>query len=117
MIRIQNLSNGNLIADKGICADSFLTRLRGLLGRKTFRPGQALLIRPCKSVHCVGMKIAIDVVFVSAENEVVYIIENMKPYRFSPYVRKAAYVVELPAGRATATTTRVGDMLSITALE
>lgn len=113
MIKIYNISKGKEVAHSGIWADNFFTRLRGLLGKKQFPPGEALLIKPCKSVHCIGMKIPIDVVFVSADNQVVCIIENMKPYRLSPYIRNASYVIELPVGQAAAAEVSVGDILSL----
>lgn len=42
-----------------------LARARGLLGRGGLLPGEGLLIPRCRSVHTVGMRRPIDVVFLS----------------------------------------------------
>ena len=47
-------------------ARSFLQRARGLLGRAPLAADEALLIRPCSSIHTFGMRFAIDVVFIDA---------------------------------------------------
>ena len=47
--------------------ETMLERMRGLLGRPPLRPGQALLIDDCNMVHTIGMRYAIDVVFVDRE--------------------------------------------------
>lgn len=111
--QIIDCENGAIIADNGKVACTFWQRFRGLLGRSDYSCGEALLIKPCSSVHTVGMKFAIDVLFVSAKNEIVHIIEAMPAYRFSPWVRDAAYVVELPAGRVACCGIKTGHSLSI----
>ena len=44
-------------------ADSVAARLRGLLGRDGLPAGTGLWIRPCNAVHTLGMRFAIDIVF------------------------------------------------------
>lgn len=107
------VENGVIIADSGMMANTFWLRFRGLLGRSDFNRGEALVIRPCSSVHTIGMKFPIDVLFVSINNEIVHSIENMPPYRFSPWIKRAAYVVELPAGRIAACGVKIGHTLTI----
>jgi len=114
IIQVIDNDNGILIADNGRAADTFWRRFRGLLGRSEYEHGEALLIKPCSSVHTVGMKFAIDVLFVSAQNEIVHIIEAMPAYRFSPWIKNASYVVELPAGRVASCEVKIGHTLSIT---
>ncbi|MEN6391475.1 MAG: DUF192 domain-containing protein [Syntrophomonas sp.] len=115
MEKVQIISgeNGTVIADNGIVADTFWRRFRGLLGRSEYTCGEALLIKPCSSVHTVGMKFAIDVLFVSAQNEIIYIIEAMPARRFSPWIKNASYVVELPAGRVASCQVKTGHTLTI----
>jgi uncharacterized membrane protein (UPF0127 family) len=90
-----------------------LDRLKGLLGRKTMPEDDALIIYPCNRVHCIGMQMDIDVLFVSESNEIVYIIEEMKPGRVSPPVPQARYVVELPPGRARRCGASLGDKIAV----
>ena len=47
-------------------ADTRATRRRGLLGRDGLAAGSALMLTPCNAVHTVGMRFAIDIVFVDS---------------------------------------------------
>lgn len=113
-IIITNNSNGCLLADKGKLADNYFTRLKGLLNKKSMPAGSALIIKPCSMVHSIGMKMYIDVLFVSSTKEVVHIIEAMKPNRVSPFIHNAQLVIELPAGQIQKTATLIGHTVSIT---
>lgn len=74
-------------------------RMRGLLGRDGLPHGQAMWIKRCSSVHTVGMRFAIDLVFLSRDNTVVRVIPDVRPGR--PFVWggwKATSVIESEAG-------------------
>lgn len=79
-------------------ADTFITRLKGLLGREYLEPGNGLVIKPCNSVHCFFMKFPIDVAFVDKDDYVIKVITHMKPFSASPIVSGAKYVIEANAG-------------------
>lgn len=81
-------------------ADGWWSRLRGLMGRPPLQPGEGLWIRPCQQVHTQFMRAPIDVVFVDAEGRVLRVLPAMQPWRFSPFLRQARAVLELPAGAA-----------------
>lgn len=91
-------------------AVTFFRRLKGLLGTKGLPKGEALLIRPCSSIHTIGMKYAIDVFFMTSDDRVLKIAASIPPGRVAA-ARKSAYVLELPAGTAVQTRTAVGDQL------
>lgn len=112
-IRIVNANTQKMLAREAIVADSFFLRLKGLLGRDEFLLGEGLLIKPCSMVHCLGMKINIDVLFISQSNEIIHIIERMTPGRISPWVRHASVVLELPEGQVARTDTKVGQKIKI----
>ncbi len=95
-------------------ADTFWSSLRGLLGKHSLPAGEGLLLVPCQSVHTLGMRFPIDVVFLDKERRVLHIIEGMKPWRISRHLPKARSVLELPAGTIAATGTRCGDVIQIT---
>lgn len=76
-------------------ANTFFTRLRGLLGRDGLGPEQGLLISPCHSVHTLGMRFAIGVVFLNREGQVLHQIAEMPPGRLSPVIKGAKQVLEL----------------------
>ena len=110
-IKIFNITKGLEIATSSLVADSFFLRLKGLLGTKTFPKGGALIIKPCFSVHTIGMAYAIDVLFVNEQNTIIKVVESLQPGRLAS-CRGSAYVVELPAGTADTTGTTCGHLLS-----
>src|SRR6476620_7079878 len=90
--------------------DSVGGRMRGLLGRE--RVEGAVLLRPAKSVHTVGMRFPIDVAYVDDELSVVRTVQ-MKTWRVSRPVIKARGVIEAEAGAFAKWNLRVGDHLEI----
>ncbi|MBI5598335.1 MAG: DUF192 domain-containing protein [Deltaproteobacteria bacterium] len=87
--------------------------MRGLIGKKGLKKGEALLIRPCRGVHTLGMRFPIDVLFLDSGGRVVGIRENMPPMRLSWFFLKAEAALELPAGTVSSTGTMVGDVIAI----
>jgi uncharacterized protein len=106
-----NESTEHIVALNLKTADTFSQRFRGLMMQKEY-PSQydALLLTPCNSIHTVFMRFPIDVVFLSRENEVVHIIENMKPAKVSPVVKKARSVIEFAAGTVAKHNVKLGDL-------
>lgn len=109
-IKIINSKNGVTIGNKIEFANTFVTRLKGLLGRISLSEGQGLLLVPCSSIHCIGMKFAIDAVFLNQEKQVIGIRENMIP---GTRERKkgAYYVLELASGVVKEKDLQIGDRL------
>lgn len=112
MDKLMNLETNEIILQKLVQADHFLSRLRGLMWKKDLPENSGLMINPCNSVHCFFMKFPIDVVFVDKDHRVVHIISNMKPGSISPIVRKSKYVVESNANTVSKQV-RIGDRLSM----
>lgn len=108
-----NETRGTVLAESLELADTWLGRLKGLLGRGHLTAKHGLVLSPCNSIHTCFMKFSIDVLFFDQGGQVVYVIENMQPFRFSPKVDQARYVLELPAGTLDATGTLPGDYVSI----
>ncbi len=71
--------------------------MRGLLGRSGLAADGALLLRDCRSVHTVGMRFAIRVAFLDADLRVL-VVRDARPGRLLVRHRRAASVLELPAG-------------------
>lgn len=94
-----------------VVARSFSQRLRGLLGRRSMAPDEALLLAPCTSVHTCWMWFAIDVVFLNAAGEVVRVVPRLGPWRFA-WARGAHACLELPAGGAARAGLYAGVRLS-----
>ncbi len=94
-------------------AETRESRNRGLLGHAPLRPGQGLMIRPCRWIHMFGMAFPIDVIYVSRSGRIVAVTENLKPNRIDRPVFSARYVVELPAGEIKRTGLSVGDTVEV----
>jgi len=80
-------------------ASRFLARARGLLGGEPLQPDETLWIRPCGSVHTVGMRYALDLVFVDRGQRVLCVKQHIEPLRFAGHAR-ARSTLELLAGTA-----------------
>lgn len=78
-------------------ARSFFSRLLGLIGKKP-KPGEALLIIPCKQVHTFFMQAPIDVIYIDRKGEVVKYFPGVRPRRILPFSSKTHMVLELWAG-------------------
>ena len=109
---IKNISKNTGIASNVFVADTFLTRLKGLLATKQLEAGKGLVIRPCSSIHTVGMNYDIDVIFIGADDNVLKVVSKMPANMFALCL-KSSYVIELPAGTIEATGTTVGDKISL----
>ncbi len=101
-----------VLAESVEIADTFFTRLRGLLGRDALPEGCGLLLSPCSAIHCSGMRFAIDAVFIDKANRVLEIRDGMKPGERAAR-RGAKKVLELPAGAAAKKLLKVGDLLVV----
>lgn len=101
-----------LAADVAV-ADTFLRRLKGLLGQPHgwARAHRGLWIVPSRGVHMFGMRFAIDVVFLGRGEIVVHLEQNLRPWRVSRVVPSARSVLELPAGAIARTATQAGDQI------
>lgn len=111
-MQLWNQTRGRVMAEKLKIADSFWSRLKGLLGTKELPIGEALLIRPCNNIHMFGMKYSIDVVFADAANQVLKTVAHLTPGKIAS-CRGAAYVVEMPCGTLQNTGTEPGDLIEM----
>jgi uncharacterized membrane protein (UPF0127 family) len=106
-----NVTRGICLADRVERADTFLTRLKGLIGRDSLSAGRGLLLSHCSSVHTLGMAFPIDVLHLDRRNVVKAIVRDRAPWRLGPWVIGGASVLELPAGGAGST--QVGDTIEL----
>lgn len=112
-MRALNVTKGKELAGEVLIADSALKRMKGLLGRRTLDEGHSLWLRPCKGIHTIGMRFAIDAIFLDKRNMVIAIKRNLLPNRFTIVYLRGSSVLELSAGRLAATNTEVGDVIEI----
>jgi len=94
-------------------ADSFTSRLVGLLRDKGLKHGDGLWIVPCNSIHSIGMQFVFDAIFLDKNLKVVHLVREMKPWRISKLIFAAHSVLELPPGLISQTATTVGDQFEM----
>ena len=103
------LRDGEVLAAVEV-ADSFGGRLRGLLGRDGI--DGAILLRPAKSVHTIGMRFPVDVAFCRRDLTVVDV-TTMAPHRIGMPRLAAHCVIEAERGAFDRWRLRPGDQLEL----
>jgi uncharacterized membrane protein (UPF0127 family) len=109
-VKISNLTRQSVLASHVEVADRGPKRRKGLLGRDGLSAEEGLWIFPCEAVHTVGMRFAIDLVYLDRNHRVKKICSNVPPFRLSACL-SAHSVVELAAGAVSRTQTKPGDKL------
>ena len=85
-------------------------RMRGLLGRDGL--DGALVLRPCRSVHTIGMRFPIDVAFCTRDLRVLRTVE-LRPNRVTRPSLRGCCVIEAERGAFERWKLRPGDVLEI----
>jgi uncharacterized membrane protein (UPF0127 family) len=115
IVRIFNSTKGNLVCEECVVADNFWTRGKGLLGRKELPEDEGILLSPGSSIHMFGMKFAIDVVFLTKDDIVTDMVENIAPGK--AHIAKDGgsgkpfAALELSAGKIQQVGVSIGDQL------
>lgn len=104
-------ATGVLVGDRIEVADSFGSRLLGLMFRSGLGEGEGLLLRRADAIHMCFMRFPIDAVFLDAECRVVKVAERLRPWLGIASAEGAAHVLELSAGRAAACGLEKGAVL------
>ncbi|OGX37820.1 MAG: hypothetical protein A3C36_05875 [Omnitrophica WOR_2 bacterium RIFCSPHIGHO2_02_FULL_52_10] len=113
MVFILNTTKNTVIAQKGVLADTFFSRMIGLLNRQSLLPGEALVITRCKSVHMLFMRFPIDAIFIDKNSHVVGLVERLLPFQFSRIFLKTSQVIEVPSGVIVQSRTALDDKIEI----
>lgn len=113
MWTLVDLGRDVVVAGRVARADSFRTRLVGLLGRAALAPGEGLWIEPCDSIHTFFMRFAIDVAFVDRQGTVVRRLDAVRPWRATRLYTQARACVELPAGTLASAGVVEGSRLAL----
>lgn len=111
-MEIINKTKNTVLANKVEVADSLCKRAIGLLNRRDFEKGQALIIKPCNSIHTFFMHFPIDALFLDKEGRVIKTIAHLKPWRPTGLYFSAQACIELPVGTIEASLTSEGDLIS-----
>ncbi len=102
---------GRCVVRKVWKAGNAWERMRGLLGRPRPEQSEALLIEPCRSVHSMGMRYALDLIYIDRAGCVCKLVYGLKPWQFSASL-KACATLELAEGALAATGIQLGDIVA-----
>jgi uncharacterized protein len=116
-VTIVNRSRALVVGTRIEVADTFLTRLVGLLGRRRLHADSGLLIQPSSGVHTFGMRFPIDVVALDRKFRVIAVWPNLRPWRTSSMNWKTHSVLELSGGHLRNCPAEAGDQFEIAAAE
>lgn len=108
----RNRTKANTIGTQIAVAETSLTRLVGLAGRRRLDAGCGLLIRPSSGIHTFGMLFSIDVVALNKNLEVLKLWHRLAPFRMTSINLKTDSMLELPAGQIRNCQIKVGDQLA-----
>jgi uncharacterized membrane protein (UPF0127 family) len=112
-MRLINQTKDIVLAEDVLIANTFFTRVKGLLGKRVFLSNQALILDPCNSVHTFFMHFPIDVLFIDKDYKVIEAIFGLNPNRISRTYWHSNKTIELPAGKLEITNTQVQDQLQL----
>ena len=110
---VYNKTKETFLAFRVTVADSILSRLVGLLGKRSLSPDSGVWIVPANSVHSIGMLFTFDLVLIDKNFKVVGLKELLRPFRVTRPIFRAESVLELPAHAIIKSRTEIGDQLVI----
>ena len=111
-LRLVNRTRDRTLGSRVGLADQWWQRARGFMGRAEPGPGEGLLLSPCRAVHMIGMKYALDVILLDRQGRVVALHPELGPGRRTAWLARARYALEVPAGTIRETDTREGDLVA-----
>ena len=107
-----NKTRESFLALKVTPADTHFARLKGLLGVR-LKSDEGIWMTPSQGVHTIGVRFAIDLVYLDSNHRVIETIESFGTFRIAPLRMKCASVLELPTRTIYSSQTQVGDELLI----
>ena len=95
---LTNHTTGDVVASNVAQPKGWYGRTLGLLACKSLDASEGLWLERCWGIHTVGMRFAIDVLFLDERFRIVSIRRDVRPGRLAIAQSNATHVVELRAG-------------------
>jgi uncharacterized membrane protein (UPF0127 family) len=106
-------AEGRFIAHEVRIAHSLAARWFALSRARSLPTRAGLLLIPARGIHTLGMRFAVDVVFLSRQMRVVGLASCVPPWRVLLAPRATGRVLELAAGQITATGLKAGTFIVV----
>ncbi len=104
-----------VIASTVLKAHTCITRLKGLLGKKDLPLSHTLWILPCKGIHTFFMQFPLDLVFVTRNLTITYVVTQVAPWKMinSPLFSRTYSVFEFKTPSLKKLCLQKGDRLYV----
>ncbi len=109
-VTITHVPSGTRIGVQVVVAHSFWRRFKGLMGTVELSPGHGMLFPHTNSVHMFFMRYPLCVLYLTQDFIVLRRVV-LRPWRIGPVVRRAYWVLEMPA--SVASQISAGDSLDV----
>ena len=106
-------TEGRFIAHEVRIVHSLAARWCALAGERSLPTRAGLLLSPARGIHTLGMRFAIDVVFLSRQMRVLGLASAVPPWRVLLAPRGTGRVLELAVGQIVATGLKTGAFLLV----
>ncbi len=114
LFTVTDETRSTIIGNRIQVADTSLSRMFGLLGRRGVDAGGGLWIKPSSGVHTFFMRFPIDVIGLDKNLRVIKLWNDLIPYRVTSVSLQMRSVIELSSGRIAECGIQLGDVLSVT---
>jgi uncharacterized membrane protein (UPF0127 family) len=111
--RLRNRTTGEVLAGRVRFARGILERYLGLLAHRNVAADEGLWFERCRAIHTLGMRAAVDVIFIDAGGRVLRCDAGVRPGRPVVACAGAHAVLEMGSGFLTSTALQAGDVLEL----
>lgn len=116
-MRLVDKTTGKVLANRVKLADTFWRRFRGLMFRRRFPRGSAMLFKLFKpgryGIHMFFVRFPIDLLYLNSRFVVVELREGLKPWHMHRPKAIANYLVELPASTVSRLKVKIGHKIAL----
>ncbi|MCA1596172.1 MAG: DUF192 domain-containing protein [Chloroflexi bacterium] len=112
-VKVENSTRATVLADHAELANSPWRLLVGLIPYRRLDPGQGMVLPRTGSIHTVGVRFEIDVIFLDRAGRVLSVRRRVRPFRVAWAPRGTCTAVELPGGMLHAAACEPGDLVVI----
>ena len=106
-------AEGRFIAHEVRIVHSLAARWLALSRERSLPTRAGLLLSPAHGIHTLGMRFAVDVVFLTRQMRVVGLVSRLAPWRVLLAPRGTGRVLELAAGQIAATNLKAGTFIVV----
>ena len=110
---LHNVTAGIDLSTRVRRASGPIERAVGWLGVAAIAPDEGKWLSPCSAIHTLGMRSAIDIIFLDAKSIVLAVQPRVVPNRLLVSNRRAQTVIEMGPGFLDSAAVSVGQLLTL----